>query len=172
MTEKDSKIKKLEILQGVQNQISSFDNKASILVSLVGIVFALSLNFLDLFSKFNLEKLSEAEKGKFICVFIIFIAYILSFLVVIISLLFVIIPRTHKKEKINVNYYGDIACMDNKIFQENCEKFYSDNEILFNQIKVNSCICIKKHLFLRNGVFASIVFTILMAALVIISIFI
>ena len=40
---------KQEILSGISNQISSFDNKASILISAIGILFALSLSFLDVF---------------------------------------------------------------------------------------------------------------------------
>ena len=38
-----------EILKEVQSQISFFDNKASILLSVVGIIFALTLSFLDVF---------------------------------------------------------------------------------------------------------------------------
>ena len=38
-----------KILEEVQSQISFFDNKASILLSVVGIIFALTLSFLDVF---------------------------------------------------------------------------------------------------------------------------
>ena len=46
-----------KISEEVQSQISFFDNKASILLSVVGIIFALTLSFLDVFhSEFFLGK--------------------------------------------------------------------------------------------------------------------
>ena len=40
-----------KILSGVQSQISSFDSKASILISIVSILLALSLSLIDILPK-------------------------------------------------------------------------------------------------------------------------
>ena len=39
------------ILQNIYNQINSFDNKASILISVIGILFGLSFSFLNVLDK-------------------------------------------------------------------------------------------------------------------------
>ncbi len=44
---------KQKILDNVYLQISSFDNKANIFITVIGIVFALSLSFLDVFKDCN-----------------------------------------------------------------------------------------------------------------------
>ena len=48
---------KKEILSNIQNQISAFDNKASIFLAAIGIVFALSISLFDVFIMIGLLKL-------------------------------------------------------------------------------------------------------------------
>ena len=62
---------KHEILSGISNQISSFDNKASILISAIGIVFALSLSFLDVFCEEKFLLKSQNFKTFYYILFIL-----------------------------------------------------------------------------------------------------
>lgn len=138
-----------DILNGVQSQISSFDNKANILLSIVGIIFALTLSFLDVFhADFYLSK-SNAFKVWYTLFFILYIIITISILV---SLILVIIPRSHKTKKKFFNYYKDI----NKMSIEEIKNSMNDSgkkevEIL-EQIKINSKICTQKHYLLEFGV--------------------
>lgn len=53
-----------EILQGIQSQIGNFDNKASIFLATVGIVFALSSSFLEIFhSEWYIQLEDEVYKS-------------------------------------------------------------------------------------------------------------
>ena len=46
----DKRSEKKEILNGIYAQIGSFDSKAGLLISILGIVFGLSLDFFGIFS--------------------------------------------------------------------------------------------------------------------------
>lgn len=46
----DKKEEKINILNGIYSQISSFDNKSSILISVIGIVFCYFIKFFIYFS--------------------------------------------------------------------------------------------------------------------------
>ena len=83
-----------KILDGIQNQISSFDNKASILLSVVGIIFALTLSFLDLFhNDFYIVK-NTFFKRWFSSVFVL---YIVVAILIIVCFILVIVPRENKE---------------------------------------------------------------------------
>ena len=53
---------KQKILDNLYLQISSFDNKANIFITVIGIVFALSLSFLDVFKDCSFIKSSNEVK--------------------------------------------------------------------------------------------------------------
>lgn len=107
--EKDimSRDEKKEILQGIQSQIGSFDNKASIFLAAVGIVFALSSSFLEIFhSEWYIQLEDGVYKGWYKGLFISFI--IISFFIVL-SFILVLRPRKKTINKNYANYYKDIA---------------------------------------------------------------
>lgn len=94
-----------ELLSNTQEQIRNCDNKASLLISAVGIVFGFSLFTFDLLK----EKISQRN----ILVIIGGIIYLLSFLLTVVILIAVIYPRgRNKKEKEKIKesplYFEDI----------------------------------------------------------------
>lgn len=149
----------LDILKGIQGQITSFDNKAGILVSIVSIIFALSINLLELLNK----------DSRIIFV-IIFIIYLILFLASISFLLLVIIPRTHNLNQVYVNYYRDLIRMDFAKYEVNREKFFTEDEIQFDQILINATICSRKHFYLKGGIILSFLFTVILVLLMILKI--
>lgn len=145
-----------EILQGIQNQIGSFDSKAGILISVVSIILALSLSLIDVLLTL---------KGNIIPYIIFSIIYFLFMCNAIITIslsVLVVIPRSTPKEMFgedkhkSVNYYKDLTKMSYNNFIENKEKFYGNEQIMFTQIKVNSLICNKKHFFLSKAILSLI----------------
>ena len=141
MSEKEQKLKpnieNKEILNGIYAQISSFDSKAGILISVVSILLAISLSLIDV--------LTSIDKDKILPFSIVYGLFLVSAIVTIIFSILVVIPRnTSKKlkgDKVNVNYYKDLTSMDYNSFKENKILFYNNEEILFNQIKTNAEIC-------------------------------
>ena len=146
-----------EILNGVQAQISSFDNKASILLSVVGIIFALTLSFLDVFHADYYIAKSSAYKGWY---FTLFIIYIILTIVLIVSLILVIIPRSHKTKKKYSDYYKDIDDMSIDKLKESIYNSSKNDTDVLEQIKINSNICAKKHYCLKLGAIMYIPFII------------
>lgn len=151
---------KKDILNGVYAQIGSFDNKAGLLISVVGIVFGLSLNFFEVFSRCSFLCL-ENEFLKALC-YIAFGLYCMSFIFAIVSFVLVIIPRSHNGQKNNVNYYKDICNMTLEDFNNNFNDYCKNETIINNQIYLNSRICYKKHFFLKMGIYSLIPFGISM----------
>lgn len=161
---------KKEILLGINNQISSFDNKASILISAIGIVFALSLSFLDVFCEETFLLKSQNFKTFY---YILFILFIINSIIVIGSYILVIIPRKKIGNKKYVNYYNDIAEFDldeHDDYDGLLEEYTKNNRLLTEQIIINSKICKKKHLFLKIGITSLIPFSLLLLALIILTI--
>lgn len=156
----DKRSEKKEVLNGIYAQIGSFDNKAGLLISVLGIVFGLSLDFFGIFSKCSFLCL-ESVFLKIIC-YIAFGIYCLSFLFSIFSFVLVIIPRSHKIKNNNVNYYKDICNMSETEFEKSFEEYCESDSITTNQIFINSQICNKKHLFLKAGIYGLIPFGISM----------
>ena len=152
----NTRSEKKEILNGIYSQIGSFDNKAGLLISVLGIVFGLSLDFFGVFSKCSFIS-SDNCFLKALC-YISFGLYCLSFLFSIVSFVLVIIPRSHKIEKNNVNYYKDICAMTQDDFDKNIKSHCENDNIIDNQIFANSQICNKKHLFLKLGIYGLIPF--------------
>lgn len=139
-----------EILAGILNQINSFDSKAGMLISVIGIVFGLSLSLLSYISNY------PDYSTKHVFYSIIFVLFVISSITAITFSVLVIIPRTSKEKKNNVNYYMDLCEMDYELFKYNSSNFYNDESIFFNQIKTNAIICKKKHKFLRLSILSLI----------------
>lgn len=83
-----------EILNGILAQINSFDSKAGILISVIGIVFGLSLALLSNFKEYKdcLPKLTAFA--------VVYLLFVLSSLIAIVFSVLVILPRESKKRKI------------------------------------------------------------------------
>lgn len=148
-----------EILDGVTSQISSFDNKAGILISVVGILFAFSFSVLEVFSHVN-------NQNMFICLSVFYCGFVLSTFITISLAVMVIVPRVNKQDKINVNYYRDIVEMDYELFSKNRDNFFTKDDILFSQIKTNSVICNRKHKFLFASIISLVPLAVLSLALI------
>ena len=158
---------KKEILDGIQSQIVSFDNKASILLSVVGIVFALALSFLDVFhAGFYIEQ----SKYYQVCYCIFFVLFIIVAIAAMVCYVLVILPRRNKTQYMYGNYYLDICQMS----KEELVKIYSkeDNvdDCLLGQIIINSQICSKKHKYILAGIVLLIPFGLLLIALILLTI--
>ena len=159
---------KKEILEGIQSQISSFDNKANILLSVVGIIFALTLSFLDVFhSEFFLGK--EATFRTFYILF--FICYILVTISLIILLILVILPRKHKGKEKYPNYYRDINDLSKQDLKAAIKTYSEEDDMILEQIKINAEICMNKHKCLRLGVIFFIPFIICIVAMILMTMF-
>ena len=158
---------KHEILSGISNQISSFDNKASILI---GIVFALSLSFLDVFC--DEDFLLKSQNFKMVY-YILFILFIINTIIVIGSYILVIMPRKKIGNKKYANYYNDIAELDiddHKDYDDLLEDYTKNDILLTEQIIINSKICKTKHTFLKVGIISLIPFSILLLVLIVLTI--
>ena len=152
------------ILEGVLNQINSFDSKAGILISIMGIVFGLSLTLLEFL------KSGELESCQYIAFSIIYSLFVASMILSILFSVLVIVPRERNKNasRNNVNYYMDLSEMEHSDFKENCKKFNDPNDLaFFNQIKTNALICTKKHKFLKFSIIAMIPAALFMVVLII-----
>lgn len=122
-------------LDSIQNSIASFDNKATSLLTAVGIIFSFSLLSLDTLDGKELSVWFYISAG----------LYLLSFLVSIVCLILVIVPRgkTKKKKEIKCNLYQrDIyECLDNKDFNEFIKKEPTD-QVMLSQVR--SCVKIAR----------------------------
>mgnify|MGYP007078931828 CR=1 FL=1 len=157
---------KHEILSGISNQ----DNKASILISAIGIVFALSLSFLNVF--YETDFLLKNQNFKIIYS-ILYISFIVNTIIVIGSYILVIVPRNKIGNKKYANYYNDIAELnidDYKDYDDLLEKYTKEDILLTEQIIINAKICKIKHTFLKVGIICLIPFSILLLSLSILTI--
>ena len=151
-----------ELLNGVQLQIGSFDNKASLLLSIVGIVFALALTFLDVFH----SEFFKLQSNVYILLYkIIFCLFIFFTIATIFCFVMVIIPRVNKTNKLYPNYYRDIAKMDKEELQNKIKEWKSSNDLIIDQISINAKICDKKHKWLKMGVFLLVPFVLIIIIL-------
>ena len=167
MNTEKRRVEEENILDSIYSQISSFDNKASILVSIVGIVFALILNFLDVFSG---ESFNTIETNVKITYYFLFILFCLVALLTIFSFIMVIFPRKHKDAIHAPNYYRNIAQTDEEQYKQDLDK-YLDTDDIIKQIKINADICNKKHFWLKVGIILLIPFALIMFSLILLTIF-
>jgi len=160
--------KEKEILDDVQAQISSFDNKASILLSVVGIIFALTLSFLDVF---HAEYFIARNKSFRILYTVTFIMYILTTISIIISLLFVILPRKHKSLINYPNYFADVNMMNKDELIEKIKMYNNDSNMIVDQIRINSKICSAKQKWLKLGMYLFVPFVLFIVVMIFMIIF-
>ena len=153
-----------ESLSAVQSTIANYDNKASALLTAVGIVFGFSL--------FSVQELSNKTDTIKVFCYIFGIFYLLAFVTSLILLVLIVFPRRrNKKEKENKIDYS----LYNEDLYEHLNKGdidtfvkdgYTDDGTL-DQIKVCSRICHIKETLLRAAVISIIVFTVCLVALVV-----
>ena len=166
--------RKREIFNEIESQINKMDNKAGILISAVGIVFALTIDLLSIFSK------SEVSIYYKMFSYIFLGIYLLSFLVSMSFFILTIIPRKKKgydDEKVNINYYydlSDIQCENiddevkrNQVFDNELEEEAKTDHVLTNQIFINAEICRRKHDTLFYGIITLIPFVLSMIGLIV-----
>ena len=130
---------KQKILDNLYLQISSFDNKANIFITVIGIVFALSLSFLDVFKDCNFINANDVIK---IYYYICFMLFVVNIIFSIFAFVMAIVPRKYKGKKINANYYRHIAKMNIVELRKEINSYIKDEEQIINQIKINGDICL------------------------------
>ncbi|WP_026389817.1 Pycsar system effector family protein [[Acholeplasma] multilocale] len=129
---------KLEkVLASVQSQINKFDNKANILLVIVGIYYAIIGVFLGVTGKIGEIKNSDI---KISLIVVLVITMILIFISTISSILCVMPrKRVDSKNKSQFYYYHIFKMKESEITGE------VDIETLKEQIKINATICKGKH---------------------------
>ena len=132
-------------LELILNQITSFDNKASIIVSTLGIVFALSFTVIDVIS-------SKSDQIK-PYIFSSFLFFLISIIVALTFSVLVLFPK-NRKGKFNqksLTYYKDLKDITNdeyiRLFKDN-----GNCGISIEQINQNARICSFKHLMLKISI--------------------
>lgn len=176
---------KKQIYCEIENQINKMDKKASMLISALGIVFALTT---DLFSIYSIEKFNDFSASFKVFCFVLTGLYCLSFVFSMFMFISVILPRTNKKQKklndegFHVNYYYDLSnklrlASKNKninkteLFNKAIEsEIYDGQTNLENQIFTNADICRKKHDKIVMGIVGLIPFVISMIGLIVLMI--
>lgn len=132
-------------LELVLNQIASFDNKASIIVSILGIVFALSFTVIEVISS-----KSDQIKPYIFSSFIFFLIFVIAALTFSVLVLF---PRNRKGNLDNksLTYYKDLKDITSdeyiRLFKDN-----GDCGISIEQINQNARICSFKHSMLKISI--------------------
>lgn len=132
-------------LELILNQIASFDNKASIIVSILGIVFALSFTVIEVVS----SKPNQIKPY----IFSSFLFFLISIICALIFSVLVLLPK-NRKGKLNqksLTYYKDLKDITNdeyiRLFKDN-----GDCGISIEQINQNARICSFKHLMLKISI--------------------
>jgi hypothetical protein len=128
-----------DILFDIKQQIVQFDNKASIMIGIVGISFGVTTSLIGTFSSF------EWENTLSIIEFVLIILFSIFFLATTSLLVGVIAPKKNKSK--SFLYYGGITKISENELMLKLSK--SSNKELISQIKINGDICNKKHILLR-----------------------
>lgn len=139
---------KQKILDNLYSQISSFDNKANIFITVIGIMFALSLTFLNIFGD---DRFVNAKNGVKLYYNICFILFVINIIFSLFAFIMTIVPRKNNCIEINANYYKHIAKMDINELTKEINDYIKDEEQIINQIKINGNICNKKHNWVMIG---------------------
>ena len=151
-------MEKNEILNNLLSQINAFDSKASILVTAVGVVFALVSSFL---LDTNLS-IWQNELAIEVTYKILFLIFLLIAFAVMFCMVMVILPRRRKDDgKLYPNYYLDITKIEKEKLDEAIRNIDIDG-----QIKINAMICTKKEIWFRRGILLLIPFAIILIILV------
>lgn len=159
----DKREQKNSILNNIYSQINAFDNKASILITVVSLVSAISLSLISVFSTYNYISKSEIFKVWFPILLITL--YIVSFLDIA-SFVLAIVPRRKLGQAIYANYYKDISHMNFDEYEAYFNIFIENDDLLTNQIIINSVIASKKHFWLKIGVWLLPIYGLIAIAIV------
>lgn len=139
------------LIDDIKRQITGFDNKASILLTVNGFILAFTTSFVNLLEPYKGESALSLDTRFYITV----IALVLYFTSLLISGgLFVsaIFPRKRaKKTEPSNNYYVDIANMEFDKYKESIDKVDEDDSK--HQIWINAKICYKKHRLIVAGIY-------------------
>ena len=147
----DKREQKNGILNNIYSQIAAFDKKASILIAVVSIASAVFLplvGILGIFGLFNYNPASAIIKT-WLPILIVVLCCI-SFLAIT-SFVLAIVPRKKLGQAIYANYYKDISRMNFDEYEAYFKVFTENDDLLTNQIIVNSVIASKKHFWLKIG---------------------
>ncbi|MCL2522609.1 MAG: DUF5706 domain-containing protein [Erysipelotrichales bacterium] len=128
-------------------QISAFDQKAGILISVLGIVFALSFTLIDVINNKDIEVRT--------ILYAFFMLFLASLMFSLSTSILVIYPRKRKNKAAekSFTYYMDLINISDAEFNKRCE---SKNGFLIEQINENARICRVKHLFVKLSIFGLI----------------
>ena len=133
----------------ILNQIASFDHKASVIVSILGILFALSFLVIEI--------IMDKQGNVKIYIFISFILFLISIISSLILAVLVLKPRKRKgksKEK-SLTYYIDLENMTEDEYLKILEK-NNKNVLIFEQLNENARICHNKHKLLVGSIICMI----------------
>lgn len=145
----DTKEKVNENIGIIKEQIDKFDNKANILITIVGIIFAISLSMLDVFRTF------ESITASYILLLIFTSLYFVFFGLEMFFLIMVIYPRKKKnKDKKSLSYYIDVSKMTDDEIIDSFDNEDCISEI--DQLKINANICTRKHKYLVKAIWTLI----------------
>ena len=127
------------------NQITSFDNKASFIVSILGIVFALSFTVIEVIS-------TKSDQIK-PYIFSSFLFFLVTIIAALTFSVLVLLPKNRKgnSDHKSLTYYKDLKDITSdeyiKLF-----KYNDDCGISIEQINQNARICSFKHLMLKISI--------------------
>lgn len=143
-----------DFLKEVKQQIVSFDTKATALLAVVGIVFAILTDLLNVFkAKEFLECANICIKRSYLIIFCFYCFF--AFIAIVCNILVLvprITPKKLKDSKKHINYYFDVASLSLEDFDLAFENYLNDDEVVKKQLINNSIICKRKHIFLILGI--------------------
>lgn len=145
--------------ENINNWINNCDNKASIMLGFIGIIASILLtnnNFITIFIKMLNKVVENIDFSDVLYLIFIFsaIGFILYGTFNIFKVICPTLQRSDSKNK-SLIYYDSISRMDlvdykNSIFEANENDYLED---LLSQVYINSKICSKKFMNLKNGLY-------------------
>lgn len=171
---------KKETLNGflvdTKNQIAVFDQKAGIMLTTIGIMFALITYFCDIFDSDAFIKGKDISRCFYSGFFLLFC---LSAIFSLACFTMVIIPRRKPRKTLrnnsnekHINYYMDGATLEKEEFKKMLSTYVKDDDVLIQQVINNDMICVKKHKFITAGIIGLVPFILLTFIMIIFIIFI
>lgn len=153
-----------ESLSALNVTIANCDNKASALLTAVGIVFGFSL--------FSVQELSSKQNIVKIFSYIFGALYLIAFVISIILLVLIVFPRRRKKKERNSGIGYPLYSEDlyEHFLEGDMDSFVEGgykNDALLDQIKVCTRIAHTKENLLRAAVWFIVGFTISLVALIV-----
>jgi hypothetical protein len=148
---------KEDLLSSIKEQINSFDNKAEILLAVIGVLFGLSITAIT-----SLDQVSDAAKGSgYFIWFLVFASLFAASSIFSVTLtLLVIYPRKKKKPtEFDSCYYMDIA-MNHERFSQAIKDPIDNDSSVERQIIANADVCAKKHKFFAASVWSLVPFAV------------